>query len=141
MPASEPLSLRRKRTIFFTAKSPEVANAAHSIFQCCAAREGGGASGLVHIDTHGKDPVARLEAVKRAFHGFEPMGMVQRIVPPPRRAGLGIGERGIPPGDAAALAGQLGIPTSPTPVAAGWRKSCVRSSGANERFSVDPSGF
>ena len=44
MPASEPLSLRRKRTIFFTAKSPEVANAAHSIFQCCAAREGGGAS-------------------------------------------------------------------------------------------------
>ena len=87
MPASEPLSLRRKRTIFFTAKSPEVANAAHSIFQCCAAREGGGASGLVHIDTHGKDPVARLEAVKRAFHGFEPMGMVQRIVPPPRRAG------------------------------------------------------
>ena len=41
----------------------------------------------MHIDTHGKDPVARLEAVKRAFHGFEPMGMVQRIVPPPRRAG------------------------------------------------------
>ena len=88
MPASEPLSLRRKRTIFFTAKSPEVANAAHSILLCCAApSEGGGASGLVHIDTHGKDPVARLEAVKRAFHGFEPMGMVQRIVPPPRRAG------------------------------------------------------
>ena len=87
MPASEPLSLRRKRTIFFTAKSPEVANAAHSILLCCAAREGGGASGLVHIDTHGKDPVARLEAVKRAFHGFEPTGMVQRIVPPPRRAG------------------------------------------------------
>ena len=87
MPASEPLSLRRKRTIFFTAKSPEVATAAHSILLCCAAREGGGASGLVHIDTHGKDPVARLEAVKRAFHGFEPTGMVQRIVPPPRRAG------------------------------------------------------
>lgn len=76
MPSTEPLVHRRKRTIFFTAKSPEVAARAHQIFKCHQ-------HALWPIDTRRLNRKERVQAIKKAFSDFEPSGLTERLAPPP----------------------------------------------------------